>query len=144
MPMYIVRWSHERVSMVHADDADELSSTLSERGNLDGVVWDVFEGPLWFDFDLCGTPSAHLADESQRATMCAAERFAASPPARMDDDESDGDALDWADAAGCLRWRVNSGSWVWTSHSYARHCVSHFAVWTLPKCCHPHAAPDCG
>ena len=99
MPLYMVRWSHEHVSVVYADDEDELSSTLGERGDLDGVVWDVYSGPLWFDFDLHGAPAARMADESHRATLRAAERFATSPPVSC---ENDGSVLDWADAAGLL------------------------------------------
>lgn len=111
MPMYIIRWSHERVSLVHADDVDELSSILSERGDLDGVVWDIYGGPLWLDFAASARGRATLADEIRRAAMRAVERFMCSPPTpAVDEGADDEEALCWDDAANLLE--IARDAWI--------------------------------
>lgn len=99
MPLYIVRWSHESASIVHADDVDALSVVIREHGHCDAVSFDLFEGPLWLDVELCGTPSVRIADESHRALRCTVAPHLAAPSVRADADD---DTSGWDDVVSML------------------------------------------
>lgn len=102
MPLYIVRWSADAASIVHAADDRDLSSIVSERTDLDAVSWDVYDGPLWLDCAVGGARTATLSPESRRATIRAVARFMTSPLAPVTSDVGDDGALCWAEAASLL------------------------------------------
>lgn len=52
MPIYLVRWPEMRVSLIQAEDSDELVYLLDEAGDPGGCSWEVYDGPLWFDLKL--------------------------------------------------------------------------------------------
>lgn len=54
MPIYLVRWSLGRVSLVRATDANELTDLLDSCDTPNTCTWKMYDGPLWVDFDLPG------------------------------------------------------------------------------------------
>lgn len=52
MPIYMVRWPELTVSLVSASDEKELRDRLDEVADPGGCTWEIYEGPLWVDFNL--------------------------------------------------------------------------------------------
>lgn len=52
MPFYIVRWPHLQASLIRAQDEDDLVYQLDESGDPGGCKWEIYDGPVWIDFDL--------------------------------------------------------------------------------------------
>ncbi|MFC1482332.1 hypothetical protein ACFL51_00850 [Myxococcota bacterium] len=52
MPIYMVRWPELTVSLVSASDEKELRDRLDEVADPGGCTWEIYEGPLWVDFEL--------------------------------------------------------------------------------------------
>ena len=52
MPFYIVRWPHLQASLIRAQDEDDLVYQLDESGDPRGCKWEVYDGPVWIDFEL--------------------------------------------------------------------------------------------
>jgi len=52
MPIYMVRWPELRVSLVSASNEKELRHRLDEVADPGGCTYEVYDGPLWVDFEL--------------------------------------------------------------------------------------------
>ena len=52
LPIYVVRWPEPMVSLITAENEEELIYLLDEAADPGGCTWQVYEGPLWVDFEL--------------------------------------------------------------------------------------------
>jgi hypothetical protein len=50
VPLYIVRWPNLTVSIVRADDEQDLIDTLDEVDDPGCAQWEEYDGPLWVEF----------------------------------------------------------------------------------------------
>lgn len=59
MPLYLVRWSHGRVSLVRAQNEDDLTDLIDGCGSPNDCTWKMYGGPVWIDFNLPGIERAN-------------------------------------------------------------------------------------
>ena len=52
MPSYVVRWPMLSAALVRADDEDDLLDQLDEQANPQNCRYEVYDGPLFVDFNL--------------------------------------------------------------------------------------------
>ena len=52
MPIYLVRWPDVSVSLVSADDNDDLFSKIKENNDPPYIRYKVYDGPLFIDLEL--------------------------------------------------------------------------------------------
>lgn len=52
MPLYVVRWLDERVSIIRAQSEEHLLELIDEFASPSECTWVQYSGPLWFDIEL--------------------------------------------------------------------------------------------
>lgn len=57
MPLYIVRWPRAEASIVRANNEEHLRDILDELADPSCARWELYDGPLWIDFDLPTIPA---------------------------------------------------------------------------------------